>query len=328
MFSFPNKNWLLGVTAGIAVGLAAMLSTAADLPEGGTVAAVENTKGEMKIAFMAFQNNPFWIPVIEGANAAREYLAEFGVTVDYIDLGDALTPEAVIAGIEAAVAQEYDGIVTVPIFDGTERAINEAAEAGVPTINIIAEGSAPSERVMFIGQNGTEAGAQLGAYMADQMGGEGKLGVITGYFGAVQHTLRMNGALDYLKENHPDIEIIGPFENQDKAEVAYSQVQDMYTAHPDLAMVYVTAGGPFGAAKAVQDLNLTGTVGVVGYDHTPDNTAYVDSGEMLGLIDQAPFTQAFDGAVLMYNYLINGEQPAEDIRYVQGNLLTPEGFVK
>ena len=67
-----------------------------------------------------------------GAEAAKAYLADHDVTVDYVDLGDALTAEAVIAGIEGAVAQDYDGIVIVPIFDGTERAINEATAAGVP----------------------------------------------------------------------------------------------------------------------------------------------------------------------------------------------------
>lgn len=322
MWTFTKRTFLMS-TAAVALSAGAVM--AQELPEGGSVEALASDT-ERRIAFMAFQNNPFWIPVIEGAEAATDYLANFNTTVDYIDLGDALTPEAVIAGIEAAVAQGYDGIVTVPIFDGTERAINDAAAKGVPTINIIAEGSVPSERVLFIGQNGYEAGTQLGIFMADQMGGTGKLGVITGYFGAVQHTLRMEGALDYIAEEHPDIQIIGPFENQDRAETAYAQVQDMYTANPDLAMVYVTAGGPFGAARAISDLGLTGKVGVVGYDHTPDNVAYIETGEMFGLIDQAPFQQAFDATVMMHNYLVDGSRPEEDVVYVEGNLITPESI--
>lgn len=322
-----TKHQLLSTTVAIAMTtIAASAFADGHLPQGGSVEAVTNDGDGLRIAFMAFQNNPFWVPVIEGSEAATEYLAGLNTTVDYIDLGDNLTAEAIISGIEAAVAQGYDGIVTVPIFDGTERAINEAAEAGVPTINIIAEGSVPSDRILFIGQNGLAAGAQLGAFIADEMGGDGKLGVITGYFGAVQHTMRMDGAVNFLADNYPDIKIIGPFENQDRAELAYSQVQDMYTANPDIEMIYVTAGGPFGAARAVRDLELTGTVGVVGFDHTPDNTAYIETGEMLGLIDQAPFQQAFDATVMMHNYLVTGEAPVEDIMYVDGNLLTADGI--
>ncbi len=156
------------------------------------------------------------------------------------------------------------------------------------------------------------------------MNGNGKLGVITGYFGATQHTQRMNGALDFLKANHPDIEIVGPFENKDKAESAYSLVQDMMTANPDLSMVYVTAGGPFGAAKAVKDLGLSGKVGVVGFDHTPDNMQYLKTGEMVGLLDQAPYQQALDSSVMLYNYLVAGTEPPSKIIPVAGKLLTPE----
>ena len=248
-----TRRAILALTATTALA-ASLPAVAADLPQGGTVAAVENGKGPLKIAFMAFQNNPFWIPVTEGAKAAATYLKDFNAQVDYVDLGDTLNAEAVISGIESAVAQKYDGIVIVPVFDGTERAINEATEAGVPVFNIIAEGSVPSERLAFIGQDAKAAGAQLGEFIAKKLDGKGKVGVITGYFGAAQHNDRMNGALDYLKANAPGIEIVGPFENQDKAEVAYSLVQDMYTANPDLSLVYVTAGGPFGAAKAVKDL--------------------------------------------------------------------------
>lgn len=314
-------------TAALA-GLTAMVLSfsagAAEAPKGGTVAAVENTKGPIKIAFLSFQNNPFWTPVTEGAAAAREYLSKHNATVDYVDLGNTLSAEAVVAGIEGALAKKYDGIVVVPIFDGTARIIDEATDAGVPVFNIVAEGSSPSKRLAFIGQDALSAGKQIGEYIAKKMQGKGKLGVITGYFGATQHTQRMNGAIDYLKANAPDIQIVGPFENKDKAELAYSIVQDIVTGNPDVSMVYVTAGGPFGAAKAVKDLGLTGKVGVVGFDHTPDNMQYLKTGEMVGLLDQAPYQQALDASIMLYNYLVNGTEPASKVIPVTGSLLTPD----
>lgn len=321
MLNFMKNTAVSGVLAISALAGGAM---AEGIPEGATVEALKNEKGALKIAFLSFNNNPFWTPVTDGANAASSYLAQFDTTLDFVDLGDELTAETVVAGIEAALAQKYDGIVVVPIFDGTARIINEATEEGVPVFNIIAEGSVESDRLAFIGQDAISAGLQIGGFIADEMQGAGKLGVITGYFGATQHTNRMNGALDLLKADYPEIEIVGPFENRDKAETAYSLVQDMYTAHPDLKMVYVTAGGPFGAAKAVRDLELTGKVGVVGFDHTPDNMKYLATGEMVGLLDQAPFQQAFDSSVMLYNYLVAGQLPPAKVIAVEGNLLTPE----
>lgn len=320
MFGKILKSAIGGAAAAVLVSGVAL---AGDLPAGGTVAAVENTKGAVRIAFLSFNNNPFWTPVTEGANAATAYLGDYNATLDFVDLGDELSAEVVVAGIEAALAQKYDGIVVVPIFDGTARIINEATEEGVPVFNIIAEGGVASDRLAFIGQDAISAGQQIGAYIAEQMEGAGKLGVITGYFGAAQHTNRMNGALDMIKADYPDIEIIGPFENRDKAESAYSLVEDMYTAHPELEMVYVTAGGPFGAAKAVKDLGLTGKVGVVGFDHTPENVQYIKSGEMVGLLDQAPFQQAFDASVMLYNYIVAGQEPPSRVIAVEGDLMTP-----
>lgn len=317
---------ILKTTAAAAFCLAAVFGTAeaGDPPQGGTVAAVENTKGPVKIAFLSFQNNPFWAPVTDGAKAANVYLKNFNATVDFVDLGNELSAEAVVAGIEGALAKRYDGIVVVPIFDGTARIINEATDAGVPVFNIVAEGATPSERLAFIGQDATSAGEQIGKFIEQKLGGKGKLGVIIGYFGATQHTQRMNGALDYLKAHDPNIQIVGPFENKDKAEEAYSLVQNMMTSNPDLSMVYVTAGGPFGAAKAVKDLGLTGKVGVVGFDHTPDNMAYLKTGEMVGLLDQAPYQQALDASVMLYNYLVAGQAPPAKVIPVVGKLLTPD----
>jgi ribose transport system substrate-binding protein len=293
-----------------------------EVPPGGAVAALANGKGHVRIVFLAFQNNPFWKPVTDGALAAKAYLRGFNASVDYVDMGGKLSAEAVVAGIEAALAQRYDGIVVVPVFDGTARIINEAVDAGVPVVTIIAEGTTPSRRLAFIGQDATAAGAQIGRFIAERMKGTGKLGVITGYFGAAQHTQRMNGALDYLKANAPRIATVGPFENQDKAETAYSIVQDMLASNPDLRMVYVTAGGPYGAAKAIKDLGLTGKVGIVGFDHTPDNVQYLKTGEIVGLLDQAPFRQAFDASVILYNFLVAGRRPPTDTIRVEGKLIT------
>jgi len=305
------------------LGRAPALSGASwGVPEGGTVQAVPNPGKRVRIAFLAFQNNPFWRPVTDGAQAAKAYLSGHGAQVDYVDLGDKLAAEAVVAGIESALAQHYDGIVVAPIFDGTARIINEAVEEGVPVLNIIAEGATPSKRLAFVGQDALAAGAEIGRFIGERMRGTGTLGVVTGYFGASQHNQRLTGALDYLKAQHPTIKVVGPFENRDKAELAYSIVENMVSANPDLKMVYVTAGGPFGAAKAVRDLGLTGKIGVVGFDHTPDNMQYLQMGEMAALLDQAPFQQAFDATVLLYNYLVAGRRPPSEIIRVRGTLIT------
>ena len=295
------------------------------LPSGGNVAAVAQLPDrQLRLAFLSFQNNPFWFPVRDGALAAKEYLAHFNTTVDYIVMGEDLTADRVTAAVEAAIAQQYDGIAVVPIFDGTEVIINRAVAEDIPVFNFIAEGSNPSNRLAFLGQDAYAAGQLAGQTIEELTGGRGKIGVITGYFGATQHELRMNGALDYLRNNVPGIEVVGQFENRDRAETAYTLTTDMITAHPDLKVVYVTAGGPFGAARAVQDLGLTGRVGVVAYDHIPENIEYVRSGEIVAAIAQDPFGQGFDSLVYLYNYIVARQRPPADFLPVRLDVLTPD----
>lgn len=295
------------------------------VPKGGNLEAVKQLpKKPLRIAFLSFQNNPFWFPVRDGANAAKEYLKNFNTTVDYTVMGDDLTADRVVAGIETSIAKKYDAIAVVPIFDGTEVAIDKAVDAGIPVFNFIAEGSKKSKRLAFLGQDAYAAGQLAGQTIEKITGGKGKIGVITGVFGATQHENRMNGALDYIKKSVPGITVVGKYENKDQAEKAYSLTKDMLTANPDLKLVYVTAGGPFGAAKAIQDMKLTGKVGIVCYDHIPDNLKYVRTGEILAAIAQDPFGQGFDSNVYLYNFLVAGQKPEKDFIPVKLDVVTPD----
>lgn len=295
-----------------------------DLPEGGHVKAVDKLPSKpLRLAFLCFQNNPFWFPIRDGAKAATQYLKNFNTTVDYIVMGDDLKAEKVVAAMETAIAKKYDGIVVSPFADGTETVIDKAVDAGIPVVTIIGESSKPSKRLTFIGQDAVAAGALAGKIMAEAMGGQGKIGIITGNLSTVQHEQRRKGAEDFIKNNYPNIQIIGVWEAHDKAELTYSIARDMITANPDLKMIYCTAGGPFGAAKAIQDLKKTGQIGVVCYDWVPDNVKYVKSGEIIAAISQDPFGMAFDSLVTLYNYIVGGIKPDPVIR-VQQDVLTPQ----
>jgi ribose transport system substrate-binding protein len=318
---------ILGAALAAAVFMTAFAGAEekAALPKGGHVEAVAQKPAKpIRIAFLSFQNNPFWFPVRDGALAAKQYLAKYNCTVDYIVIGDDMTAERVVAAMETAIAKQYDGIAVVPVFDGTEKIINRAVDAGIPVFNFIAQGSKPSKRLAFMGQDAYAAGELAGKTIEKLTGGSGKIGVITGYFGADQHQKRMMGAVDYLTKSVPGIKIVGKYENRDKAETAYTLTKDMLTANPDLKIVYVTAGGPFGAAKAIKDLGLTGKVGVVCYDHIPQNIEYVRSGEIVAAIAQDPFGQGFDSCVYLYNYIVAKQKPGADFLPVNLDVLTPQ----
>ena len=81
------------------------------------------------------------------------------------------------------------------------------------------------------------------------------------------------------------------------------------TANPDLAGIYVTAGGPFGAAEAVEKAGQAGKVKVVSFDFVEETMQYVQKGVISATIGQDPFAQGHDPAIRLYNYLVGRRQP-------------------
>ena len=315
-----RRNFVLLSTAAAIVPFGTKLAFAEDvpLPEdakafGATIAAMGPAPTPLRIAVLFFQGSSFLQAVDTGIYSATEYLKPLNTTVDYIQLGTALTPEVVVAGLDAAITKDYDGIALAPLFDSSVDKIAEARAAGIPVIAFVADSAARSQRNVGMGQLAYDAGKTAGQFIVDQLGGSGKVAVITGVLGVAQHDARMNGALDLFKASYPGITIVGPFECKDDAPTAYAQATDAMTANPDLNIIYVTANGSEAVAKAVRDAGLTGTVGVVGYDDLPEKEEFKENGEILALIDQAPSRQSFDSIVMLHNILAFGATYPEDV---------------
>lgn len=264
---------------------------------------------ELKIAVLGLENNPFWIPVKEGALAAAEELAPYGVTVDWIIPGETHTADNFAPGIEAAVAQGYDAIATIAGDAGVAPFIDAAVEAGIPVATFNSETDAENARLFFVGADLYLQGQTAAMAMAEAIGGEGQVAIITGFFAVEAHELRRMGFVDYITENYPGIEIVGEVENTDQGDIAFTQATDFMTANPDLKGIYVTAGGPFGAAAAVADAGKAGEVWVVSFDFVDETMEYVRDGVIYATIGQNPFAQGHDPAIRLFNYLVAGKVP-------------------
>ena len=220
----------------------------------------------------------------------------------------------VVAGIDGALAKQYNGISCCPIFDGTVAKVNEAVDAGVPVIAWVADSAEKSKRNVGMGMLAYDAGKKAGNFIVKQLGGKGKIGVITGYLGAAQHDQRMNGALDLLKKEHPGHRHRRPVRVQGRRRRRLRRRRPTsMTSNPDLTIIYVTAGGSEASAKAVRDAKATGTCRRRRLRRPPEKQQYKDGGEILALIDQAPSRQTFDSLVMLHNILAFGEKYPSEI---------------
>jgi ribose transport system substrate-binding protein len=162
--------------------------------------------------------------------------------------------------------------------------------------------------------------------MAEAIGGSGQVGIITGFFAVEAHELRRQGFVDTIEAEYPDIEIIGEVENTDQGDIAYTQAQDFMTANPDLKGIYVTAGGPFGAAAAVEDAGKAGEVAVISFDFVDETMEYVEKGVIYATIGQNPFAQGHDPAVRLFNYIVGGVVPECARMVTDASVVTQENI--
>jgi ribose transport system substrate-binding protein len=286
------------------------------------VSPAEKGDKALKIAAICVQNNPFWFPVKDGVMYAKELLEQRNATVDFITVDD-FDAKKFNDAIETCITKQYDAITVVGVSDAIVPAINKAVDAGIIVNTFNCEPDKASKRTAFFGQDLYAAGVKAGETVAEEIGKSGKVAIITGLFSVPAHELRRKGALESLKK-YPDIKVVGEVENKDKAETAYSQAKDFLTANPDLKAIYVTAGGPFGAAKAIEEMELTGKVKIVCFDFVDETIQYVRKGVISATIGQDPFGQGFDPIVYAYNQLRAEQKPPQEKMWTRLDVVTKD----
>jgi ABC-type sugar transport system substrate-binding protein len=282
----------------------------------------QEPKKPLRIAVLGLENNPFWIPVKQGVERARKELAAHNATVDWIVPGDAHTADVFGRAIDAAVAKQYDAIATIAGDAGVAPYIDRAVRAGIPVATFNSETDAENGRLFFVGADSYAQGKAAGETMCRLAGQRGKVGVITGFFSVEAHAQRLKGFEDALKATCPQVTIVGRVENQDKGDIAYQQAKDFMTAHPDLTGIFVTAGGPFGAARAVEEVGKAGRVHVISFDTVDETMDYVEKGVIDATIGQDPDAQGHDPAVRLYNYLVAGQLPPHGRLVTRADVIT------
>jgi ABC-type sugar transport system substrate-binding protein len=223
--------------------------------------------------------------------------------------------------VENCIASGYDAICFMGLSEAMIPVTNKGVDAGILMFVFNGDSGEGSKRQAFFGQEHLDGGAQCGRALEEVMGGEGKYGIITGDFSVLSHEQRRTGARSVMDAN-ANLKLVGEWMNNDKMEEAYSLTTDMLTANPDLGGVYVTAGGPSGAAKAVEDAGKAGEVKVVCHDVLMESAPYIASGTIQACLDQDPFNQGYHPVIAAFNQLVAGIVPAE-YNWYDGVMATP-----
>ena len=244
------------------------------------------------------QNNPFFVTLVEGAQAQA---AKLGVELSVADAGDDVTKQT--SDIEDLVAKGISVLIVNPVdSDAVTGAVEAAMAKGVKVISVDRAVNGVEIACQIASDNilGAELATQ---YIVDTLGEGVKVAELEGIPGASAAIERSQGFHNVADEK---LDVVAKqTANFDRTE-GMSVMENILQANGDIQAVF--AANDEMALGAVEAISGAGKqIMVVGFDATDDAIEAIKAGKMAGTIAQQPAligSTAVDNAVK----LIAGEE--------------------
>lgn len=222
---------------------------------------------------------PYFTAMDEGGQQAAKDLG-----CEWIYSGDTTaSADLQVTQIDSLIRRGVDALsLSVLDSSSTNPSIKKAQDAGI--IAYTSDSDAPdSSRDFYVAQaDDVKLGETLMEELAKEIGGKGKVGIVSGVATATNLNTWIKAMQDYAAKNYPDIEILDvKYTTNGSSEEALQQAQDLMTANPDLkGLVGVASSTIPGVCQAVDQAGLAGKVKVIGYGSPATVKEYMEDGIM------------------------------------------------
>ncbi len=213
--------------------------------------------------------------------------------------------------VETAISDKYDGIILAACDkDALVEPVKKAKEAGIPVV-MIDSGISEDAYDAFLATNNVEAGASCAKLMSELIGDTGEVAIVNFAAGTQTAVDREKGFTDEIKNNHPNVKIVGVQYCDSDPTKAANQATDFISANPNLKGIWgANDQSAVGVAQAVTEKNMGDKIAVVGFDNSDDIKAGLASGTIKGTAVQMPSAMGSKGVDLVMD-LINGKTIAD-----------------
>ncbi len=289
-----------------------VLKTAALLAGLGTAAAAE----DVEITLVpGLTTDAFYITMNKGAQAAAEAL---GITVNFQG-AEEFDPVLQTPVLDAVIARSPDAILIAPT-DVTQmiEPLRRAHEAGITIITVdtfiddgmyqdgLGDGDFP---MSYVASDNTAGGAMAARFMAEAMGGEGKV-YVSNVRPGISTTDQREAGFKAQMEAFPGIEVLDTQYNENDASLAASQFQAVLARNPDIGGVFgANLFSALGAGNGVEGAGKSGEVTVIAFDAPQSIVDSISSGLVDAAIAQHPAEIGYFGVMAAYAVLTGQSVP-------------------
>lgn len=287
---YTRKIGAMVLAGAMMLGCLAGCGSSSGSDASGSAGAASSGDKSVKIAFVAkAATDQFQVGLKEGA---EDYGKELGVEVSYQAQEKETDVEKQVQMMENAITAQYDAII---LSAADSKALNptiaKANKAGIPVVlindtidmdNLEEEGGYVET---YVGIDQSVAASYAADYVNENFEG-GNVALIEGAAGVLAGEQRLNGFKDNLNDG---FEVVASqTANWDRNE-AYSVMQNILTANPDLNIVWaVSSEMGQGALAAIEEAGKTGEITVLDFDCLDDDIQAIEDGTLAGSVKQFP----------------------------------------
>ncbi|MDQ0393331.1 substrate-binding domain-containing protein [Labrys monachus] len=286
-----SRHAVCGTLLALGVAASASQAMAQDTPQ---ESAFRCKPGETYVMNVMVTGVEYWFPVYEMFKQAAH---EMGCKTVYTG-----TPEydvtKQLASFQQVLATHPAGILLHPMNpDPFIEPINQAADAGIPVVTFAAD-SPNSKRVAYVTSDNFREGHIAADTVATAVGEEGEYAVLENP-GQDNHDRRVSAFIEEMTQKHPKMKLVARAATNQDPTKAYTAVQSMAQAHPNLKAVFMPeASSAIGAAQAA--LETGGQIKVFCVDVNAKVLDLVKQGQMLGAIDPNQGVQGYMGFMMLF----------------------------
>jgi ribose transport system substrate-binding protein len=227
--------------------------------------------------------------------------------------------ESQINVVEDMISRGVSGIVLAPLDNTALRTpVANAVGSGISVV-IIDSALDSNDYTSFVATDNYVAGKKGGKYLAELLGGKGKVAMLRYAEGSASTMAREQGFLDAVKE-YKDIEVVSS--NQ----YGGATTESAYRASENLLAPLKKSDGTlsidgifacnesttFGMLRALQDGGLAGKVKFVGFDSSEKLVQALAAGQIDALVLQNPLNMGYLGVKTIVEHL-RGQPVAKKI---------------
>ncbi|WP_144513328.1 ABC transporter substrate-binding protein [Bacillus sp. FJAT-22090] len=278
-----KRSWFLGSMLAVSMILGACNSD--DTESSASSTGSEGDQPYVAIVSKGFQHQ-FWQAVKQGAEQAAD---EFDVKITFEGPESESQVDKQIEMLRAALDKKPDALGFAALdSQAATPLLEEAQNKKIPVVAF--DSGVDSDIPLATASTDNKAAAALAAdKMAEFIGEEGKIALIVHDQTSVTGVQRRDGFKEQIESKYPNIEIVdiqyGGGDHLKSTDLAKAII----SAHSDLKGIFGSnEGSAIGVVNAVQELNKSGDLVVVGFDSGKQQIDAIKSGLMAGAVTQNP----------------------------------------